>query len=189
VGRDRLLDRGVVVPTLTCDAEHLPFADASFDAALSTFGVMFVADPAAAAAELRRVVRPGGRIGLACWTPAGFIGEVLGLVGKHLPPPAGASSPLAWGTESRLVELFGPVAADIRSERREFVFRYLTPEHWLQVFRDFYGPVHKAFAALDGAAGERLAQDILALLRRRNRGGDGALVIPAEYLETVITRS
>ncbi|MDE2614697.1 MAG: class I SAM-dependent methyltransferase [Burkholderiales bacterium] len=188
-GAARAQAEGLQIDFRLADAEALPFADASFDAALSTFGVMFVADPAAAAAELRRVVRPGGRIGLACWTPAGFIGEVLGLVGKHLPPPAGASSPLAWGTESRLVELFGPVAADMRSQRREFVFRYLTPEHWLQVFRDFYGPVHKAFAALDGAAGERLAQDILALLRRRNRGGDGALVIPAEYLETVITRS
>lgn len=188
-GAARARAEGLAVEFRVADAEALPFADASFDVALSSFGVMFAADPRAAAGELLRVVRPGGRIALACWTPAGFIGELLRIVAEQVPPPAGAASPLAWGTESRLVELFGPAAADIRSQRREFVFRYRSPEHWLQVFRDFYGPTHKAFAALDEAGRGRLADNILALLQRRNRAADGTLVLPGEYLEAVIARA
>jgi SAM-dependent methyltransferase len=155
---------------------------------LSTFGVMFCADHRAAAAELLRVVRPGGRIGLACWTPTGFIGEVLKTVARHVPPPAGAPSALQWGTERHLVDLFGPGAADMRAERRDYVFRYRSAEHWLQMFREFYGPTHRAFAALDAAGRERLGADLLALLRERNRGGAESLVIPGEYLEVVIVR-
>lgn len=179
---------GLAVHFEVADAEALPFADASFDAALSTFGVMFCADHRAAAAELLRVVRPGGRIGLACWTPTGFIGEVLKTVARHVPPPAGAPSALQWGTERHLVDLFGPGAADMRAERRDYVFRYRSAEHWLQMFREFYGPTHRAFAALDAAGRERLGADLLALLRERNRGGAESLVIPGEYLEVVIVR-
>jgi ubiquinone/menaquinone biosynthesis C-methylase UbiE len=179
---------GLAVHFEVADAEALPFADASFDVALSTFGVMFCADHRAAAAELLRVVRPGGRIGLACWTPTGFIGEVLKTVARHVPPPAGAPSALQWGTERHLVDLFGPGAADMRAERRDYVFRYRSAEHWLQMFREFYGPTHRAFAALDAAGRERLGADLLALLRERNRGGAESLVIPGEYLEVVIVR-
>lgn len=179
---------GLAVHFEVADAEALPFADASFDVALSTFGVMFCADHRAAAAELLRVVRPGGRIGLACWTPTGFIGEVLKTVARHVPPRAGAPSALQWGTERHLVDLFGPGAADMRAERRDYVFRYRSAGHWLQMFREFYGPTHRAFAALDAAGRERLGADLLALLRERNRGGAESLVIPGEYLEVVIVR-
>jgi hypothetical protein len=133
-----------------------------------------------------RVVRPGGRIGLANWTPDGFIGELFKVIGAYLPPPAGLKSPALWGTEPHMVELFGARAADIRCVRRDFQFRYASPAHWLQVFRDYYGPTHKAFAALDAPAQARLADDITALLVRRNRGGSHSLVVPGAYLEVVV---
>ena len=171
------------------DAESLPFADASFDVVLSTFGVMFTPDHARAARELLRVTRSGGRIGLANWTPEGFIGELFRTVGKHVPPPAGLRSPALWGAEPHLVELFGPNAADIRCQRRDFVFRYRSPAHWLDVFRRFYGPTHVAFAALPEDRRDGLAADIIALLERRNTGGEHSLVVPGEYLEVVVTRA
>lgn len=170
------------------DAESLPFGDAAFDVALSTFGVMFAADHGRAAAELLRVVRPGGRIGLANWTADGFLGDVFRAIAEHSPPPAGAPSPLAWGSERRMVELFGPESADIACRRRHFSFRYRSPAHWLAVFRNFYGPTLKAFAALDPPGQERLAASLTAVLERRNVAGPGSLVVPAEYLEVVIVK-
>jgi hypothetical protein len=138
--------------------------------------------------ELTRVVRPGGRIGLASWTPEGFIGQLFKLMSAFVPPPAGLRSPVAWGAETRLVELFGPRASGIRTERKQYVFRYRSAEHWIEVFREYYGPMHKAFAALDEAGQAALARALLDLLRRLNRGNGQALVIPAEYLEAVVTR-
>ena len=135
-----------------------------------------------------RVTKPGGRIGLANWTPEGFIGRLFKVIGAHLPPPAGLKSPALWGTEARLQELFGASASQIRCERRHFNFRFASPAHWVQVFRDFYGPTHKAFAALPGAKGEALERDIVALLSEFNRAGAGSLVVPSEYLEVVITK-
>jgi len=170
------------------DAEALPFADASFDAAVSTFGVMFVADHARAAAELLRVCKPGGKIGLANWTPDGFIGQLFRTIGKHRPPPAGAKSPALWGTRARLGELFEAGARSIKAAERHFVFRYRSPEHWLEVFRNYYGPTLKAFAALDAPAQAALERDLLALIDQFNRSGDGTMVVPSEYLEIVITR-
>ncbi|HEX2114249.1 MAG TPA: class I SAM-dependent methyltransferase [Alphaproteobacteria bacterium] len=131
------------------DAEALPFGDGAFDVVVSTFGVMFTPDQERAAAELVRVCRRGGKIGLANWTPDGFIGQLFKTIGKHLPPPAGVKSPALWGTRARLVELFEPHATSIKSAQRNFVFRYRSPEHWLDIFRTYYGPVLKAFAALD----------------------------------------
>ncbi|SFU73588.1 Methyltransferase domain-containing protein [Pseudoduganella namucuonensis] len=170
------------------DAEALPFADGGFDAALSTFGVMFTPDHVRAAGEMLRVVRPGGRIGLANWTPEGFIGQLFKTIGQHLPPPAGLKSPGMWGNEEYLNGLFGAQAAHIHAERKIFNFRYASAAHWLQVFRDFYGPVHKAFAALDAGAGQALEHDIMALLERFNTAGQASLVVPAEYLEVVIRK-
>ena len=170
------------------DAEALPFADASFDAVVSTFGVMFVADHARAAAELLRVCKPGGKIGLANWTPDGFIGQLFKTIGKHRPPPAGAKSPALWGTRARLGELFEAGARSIKAAERHFVFRYRSPEHWLEVFRNYYGPTLKAFAALDAPAQAALERDLLALIDQLNRSGDGTMVVPSEYLEIVITR-
>lgn len=170
------------------DAEALPFTDASFDVVLSTFGVMFTPDQERAAAEMVRVCKRGGRIGLANWTPDGFIGQLFKTIGKHVPPPAGARSPALWGTRARIAELFEPHATSIKSAQREFVFRYRSPEHWLEVFKTYYGPVLKTFAALEAPAQKGLADDLLSLVARFNRSGDATMVVPAEYLEVVITR-
>jgi ubiquinone/menaquinone biosynthesis C-methylase UbiE len=180
---------GLNVTYQVADAEALPFADETFEVALSTFGVMFAPQHLTSANELLRVVRGGGRIGLANWTPEGFIGQLFKVIGAHVSPPAGLKSPALWGTEPYMVELFGSQAASIRTERRVFNFRYFSAEHWLQVFRDYYGPTHKAFAALDQKGQTALAANISALLERLNVGGPGSLVVPAEYLEVVIVRN
>jgi SAM-dependent methyltransferase len=187
-GAERAAAEGLTVDFRVADAEALPFDDSSFDAALSTFGSMFTPDHARTAAEMLRVVRSGGRIGLACWTPEGFIGQLFKLVGKHVPPPAGLQPPALWGTEPHIVQLFGRQATDIRCVRRNFNFRYESPAHWVQVFRDYYGPIHKAFLALDPEAQAKLTVDIEALLNRLNRGGRSSLVVPGEYLEAVIVK-
>jgi ubiquinone/menaquinone biosynthesis C-methylase UbiE len=180
---------GLPMTIQTADAENLPFGDGEFDVALSTFGVMFAPNQARAAAQLRRVVRTdGGRIGLANWTPEGFVGQLFRTIGRFVPPPTGLTSPAAWGTETRIVELFGPEARDLRCERKQYVFRYLSAEHWIDVFRRFYGPVHKAFAALDAQGQAALHQAMLELLARFNRGGSDTLIVPGEYLEVVVTK-
>ena len=187
-GRRRAEAEGLAVRFQVADVEALPFDDGQFDVVLSTYGVMFAPDQQRSSAEMLRVLRPGGRIGLANWTPEGFIGRLFKTIGAHLPPPAGLKSPALWGTEARLQELFGHAACRIRCERRSFNFRYRSPAHWVQVFRDFYGPTHKAFAALPGARGDALERDIVALLAEFNSAGSLSLVVPAEYLEVVITK-
>ncbi len=187
-GRERARAEGLEVRFQVADAEQLPFDDASFDVVLSTFGAMFTPDHGRSAREMLRVLRPGGRIGLANWTPEGFIGRLFKVIGAHAPPPAGLKSPALWGTEPHLVELFGAQAAQIRCERRHFNFRYRSPGHWLQVFRDFYGPTHKAFGALDAAGQQALERDITALLEQMNVAGSASLVVPGEYLEVVVTK-
>lgn len=179
---------GLDVRFQVADAEALPFADESFDVALSTYGVMFAPNHYQAARELTRVVHSGGRIAMANWTPEGFIGQLFRLIGRYVPPPAGVQSPALWGSEPRIVELFGPVATDIRCVRRNFNFRYLSASHWLDVFRNFYGPTHKAFGALDESQRGRLSEDIMALLEGLNTDGARSLVVPGEYLEVVITK-
>jgi ubiquinone/menaquinone biosynthesis C-methylase UbiE len=170
------------------DAEALPFQAGSFDAVVSTFGVMFTPDQDRAAAEMIRVCRRGGRIGLANWTPEGFIGQVFKTIGKHLPPPAGVKSPALWGTRARIAELFDQNASSVKSAQRQFVFRYRSPEHWLHVFKTWYGPMLKAFAALEPAGQSALQRDLLALVGQFNRSADETMVVPSEYLEVVITR-
>jgi SAM-dependent methyltransferase len=187
-GAARAKAEGLAVAFQTADAEALPFADAGFDVALSTFGAMFTPQHTRTADEMMRVVRGGGRIGLANWTPEGFIGQLFKVIGAYLPPPAGLKSPALWGTEPHVVELFGAQAASIRCERRNFNFRYLSATHWLEIFRTYYGPTHKAFAALDASGQTGLAADITALLERMNTGGQKSLVVPAEYLEIVIVK-
>ncbi|MFO1323862.1 MAG: class I SAM-dependent methyltransferase [Burkholderiales bacterium] len=187
-GRARAQAEGLDVHFQVADAEALPFADGSFDVVLSTFGVMFAPDHARSAREMMRVLRAGGRIGMANWTPEGFIGRLFKVIGAHLPPPAGLKSPAMWGTPAHLDALFGADAAQIRFERRHFNFRYRSAAHWLQVFRDFYGPTHKAFAALDANGALALARDITALLEELNVAGPESLVVPGEYLEIVVTK-
>jgi ubiquinone/menaquinone biosynthesis C-methylase UbiE len=187
-GRTRAEAEGLSVRFQEADAENLPFADASVDAVLSSFGVTFTPAQERAAAELARVCRPGGRIGLANWTPEGFIGQLFKIIGRYAPPTTGLSSPLLWGTRARLDALFGRAAKAIRAEPRHFTFRYRSPEHWVEVFRACYGPMTRLYAALDTAKQDELTRDILALIARGNRAGDGGMVLPAEYLEVVIER-
>jgi ubiquinone/menaquinone biosynthesis C-methylase UbiE len=169
------------------DAEALPFGDASFDAVVSTFGCMFAPHAERVAAELVRVCKRGGRIGMANWTPEGFIGQLFKTIGAHVPPPAGVASPALWGSRGRLGELF-EAHGEVRAELRQFMFRYRSPQHMLDIFRSFYGPVLKAFAALDEGKQAALASDLLALMARFNRAEDGTLVLPSDYLQIVITR-
>jgi ubiquinone/menaquinone biosynthesis C-methylase UbiE len=186
--RERAAAERLDIELREADAEALPFADGRFDVVVSTFGVMFTPDQDRAAAELVRVCRRGGKIGLANWTPEGFIGQLFKTIGKHLPPPAGARSPALWGTRARIAELFEPHAASIKSAQRNFVFRYRSPAHWIEIFRTYYGPLLKAFAALEPARRETLQHDLEVLIDRFNRSGDGTMVVPSEYLEIVITR-
>jgi SAM-dependent methyltransferase len=185
-GRMRAAAEGLSVEFREADAEALPFADASFDVVVSTFGVMFTPNQEQAAAELLRVCKAGGKIGLANWTPDGFIGQLFKTLGKYVAPPAGAKSPALWGTRARLSELFGAGAAGIKTEPRHFVFRYRSPEHFLDVFKTYYGPMLKAFAALDGTRQQGLRRDLLALIGTMNRATDGSMALPSEYLEIVI---
>jgi ubiquinone/menaquinone biosynthesis C-methylase UbiE len=187
-GRARAVAEGAAIDFKEADAENLPFEDSSFDLVLSTFGVMFTPNQERAASELLRVCKPRGKVGLANWTPEGFIGQVFRTLGKYLPPPAGAKSPALWGTSQRLNEMFDAGANSIRAESRLFNFRYRSPEHFLEIFKTYYGPVLKAFAALDPAKQQQLENDLHALIVRMNRASNGSLVVPSEYLEVVITK-
>jgi ubiquinone/menaquinone biosynthesis C-methylase UbiE len=187
-GRARAAAEGLNIEFREADAEALPFADETFDAVLSTFGVMFTANQDQAAAELVRVCRPGGKIGLANWTPESFVGQMFKILGTHLPPPAGLKPPSLWGTRDRLAGLFGSRATSIAVESRHFVFRYRSAEHWLEIFKMYYGPTFKAYAALDTATQSVLTRELLALVDRFNRYSSGTMLVPSEYLEVVITR-
>ena len=186
-GRARAKAEGLSIEFKTADAEALPFADNSFDMVVSTFGVMFATNHDKAAAELLRVCKRGGKIGLANWTPEGFIGQMFKILGKYLPPPAGTRPPPSWGARVRLDEMFG-AAADIEAKPRNFNFRYRSPEHFVEIFRNFYGPTLKAFEALDEANRRGLNDDLIALIRRMNKATDGTMVVASEYLETIITK-
>ena len=187
-GRERAQADRLSVIFREADAEALPFDAASFDVVLSTFGVMFTPNQQQAAAEMMRVCRPGGKIGLANWTPESFIGQLFKTIGKHVPPPAGAPSPAQWGNRAHLDHLFA-AKGSVAAESRHFVFRYESAEHWIEIFRNYYGPVVKAFEALDAAGAVALETDINALLEKFNTAKDGTLVIPSEYLEVVVTKN
>jgi hypothetical protein len=149
---------------------------------------MFTADQDKAAAELLRVCKPGGKIGLANWTPDGYIGRLFKTLGKHLPPPAGVKSPALWGPRARITEMFGAQASNIVAEPRMFAFRYRSPQHCLDVFKTFYGPMLKAYAALDASGQAALTRDLLDLIAEFNRADDGTMVVRGEYLEVVVTK-
>ncbi len=187
-GRARALAEGLPIEFKEADAENLPFSDGSFDTVISTFGVMFTPNQDKAAAELLRVCKSGGQIGLTNWTPDGFIGQLFRTLGKYLPPPAAAKSPALWGTRARLTEMFASGTSWIKTEPRIFNFRYRSPTHFVEVFKTFYGPVLKAFAALDTVHQTRLEEDIYDLIARMNKAEDGTMVVPSEYLEVVMMK-
>jgi ubiquinone/menaquinone biosynthesis C-methylase UbiE len=187
-GRARAAAEGLRVTFEKGDAEALPVADASYDVVLSTFGAMFAPNQEQAARELLRACRPGGRIGLASWTPDGWIGEMLRIVGRHVPPPAGLRPPTRWGTEEGVRELFGHGIVAPRATRQSFVWRFASAQQYLDLFRTYYGPVLKAFGALDGTGQEALARDLVEAVERFNRSEDGTLLVPSEYLEIVATK-
>ena len=182
-GRARAGAEGLDVRFEQADAENLPYPDGKFDAVLSTFGVMFTPNQDKAAAELVRVCKPGGKIGLANWTPAGFIGQVFKVMGSYIPPAAGIKSPMLWGSEERLRELFPGQRVEV--SRKQFVFRYRSPRHWLDTFRTYYGPMNKAFDALPSVKQESLSDDLTALASRMNRAED-SMVVPSEYVEIIV---
>lgn len=170
------------------DAEALPYADASFDAVISTFGVMFTPNQEQAASELMRVCKTGGKIGMANWTPDSFIGQLFKTIGQYMPPPPGVKSPALWGTRARLDELFQGRAKLVAATSREFMFRYRSPAHWIEVFRTYYGPLNKAFAAMDADRQTAFRHELMTMLASGNRSGDETLVLPGEYLEIVMER-
>ena len=185
-GRMRASAEGMAVQFEVADAENLPYPDASFDIVVSTFGVMFTPDQERAASELARVCKPGGKIGMANWTPTSFIGELFKLIGRYIPPPAGIKSPSLWGTEERLRVLFGERVDTLVTERKHFVFRYRSPQHWFDTFRTYYGPMQKAFMAVGADKQESFSADVIKLVQHFNRTADGSMVVPSEYLEVVI---
>ena len=186
-GKERAQAEHLQIRFAQADVEDLPFNDNQFDVVLSTFGVMFAPNHQQSANEMSRVVRKGGRIGLANWTPAGFIGQLFKTIGKYVPPPAGVQSGALWGTEAHLRDLFP--GHKIETASRIFNFRYKSAAHFLEIFRNFYGPTHKAFGSLDADKQAALAADITTLLASLNRGGDKSLVVPSEYLEAVVTKA
>ncbi len=187
-GRVRADAEGLDIRFEKADAESLPYADNTFDNVVSTFGVMFAPDHTTSAQELIRVCKPGGKIGMANWTPSGFIGQLFKIIGQYVPPPAGVSSPALWGTEEFLQENFGDRAEKIAIRSNMFYFRYASPQHWVDVFRTYYGPFHKAILALDDDQGAQLQHDALKLISKLNVAKDGTMVLPSEYLEIVIRK-
>jgi ubiquinone/menaquinone biosynthesis C-methylase UbiE len=188
-GRIRAEAEQLDVQFVEGDAEDLRFPDASFDAVLSIYGVMFAPDHHRASAELARVCRPGGLIALASWTPEGFIGETFRIFSSYLPPAPGLQPPVRWGDEGYLDALFGQVAASVTSYRRTAVFRFRSAEENVDFFRTYYGPTLRAFESLDPPRREAMHNDLLVLARRYDRnGGTGPIAITADSLETVIVR-
>jgi ubiquinone/menaquinone biosynthesis C-methylase UbiE len=185
VGRSRAAAEGLHVTFQEGDAEHLPFADASFDVVLSTAGVMFTPNQEKAASELLRVCCSGGKIGLVNWTPTGFVGDLFRTIGKYVPPAPGLKPGTLWGTEERLRELFGDGIASLQATTGNFMYRYRSVAHWMEVLGTYYGPIVTALQSLDAAGQQGLSQEIIGLLERYNRAKDGTLVVPVEYLQTV----
>ena len=188
-GRMRAEAEALDVEFRVADAEKLPFAEDAFDAVVSTFGVMFAPDQQSAARELVRTCRSGGKIGMANWTPESFIGQVFKTLGRHLAPPAGVKSPALWGTRSWIGETFGSHAANIAVTDQTFMFRYASPDHFLDVFRTYYGPVHRAFLALPPAGQTALEADLRGTIAQFNTATDGTMRVPSVYAEVIVTRA
>lgn len=187
-GRARAEAEGLAVRFQVADVEQLPFETASFDAVVSTFGVMFAPNQLQSAGEMSRVCRPGGHIGMANWTPDGFIGSLFKALGKHVAPPPGLNSPALWGSKPWISDVFAGNAQSVTINERNFVFRYGSPDEFVDFFKTYYGPVHKAFLALDPSGRTALEADLMALIDRFNTASDGSMRVPSAYAEIVITK-
>ncbi len=185
-GKKRCEANAFAVKFQQADAENLPFSDDQYDAVLSTFGVMFTPNQTQSAAELIRVCKQGGKIGMTNWTPDGFIGQLFKLIGQYVPPPSGVQSPANWGSEAFIQDQFG-ACTRIETRKRHFNFRYQSPSHWIDLFRNYYGPIHKAFSALDVSTAANFEADINELIQRLNVSATDNMVLPSEYLEISIT--
>jgi ubiquinone/menaquinone biosynthesis C-methylase UbiE len=185
-GQERAAAERLPISFQLADAEALPFADGEFDAVTSTFGVMFAPDQKTAAAEMQRVCRPGGKIGLANWTPNSFIGQLFRTLGGYVPPAPGLTSPALWGTRERIEELFDAAAA-ITVTEHHFAMRYRSAQHWIDTWRSIYGPLQKAFEGLDPQRQQALETDLIALIESMSVACDGTMVVPSKYLEIVVT--
>ena len=188
-GRERAAAERLEIEFVEGDAESLPFEDESFDVVMSIYGAMFAPDQQQAASELLRVCKPGGRIGMANWVPDGFIGEMFMTSAKHAPPPPGVDPPVLWGTEERLRELFGEKISELRVERRTLVQRFYSVDHWLNIYRTYFGPAKVAFERVGPEGEDALESDLRAMLDRNNTAGERALVIPADYLMVTATKA
>ena len=187
-GRRRAEAEGLTVDFREGDAENLSFEDASFDVAVSTLGVMFAPDQDKAAEELLRVVKPGGTIAMVNWVPDGYIGELFKTIGKYVPPPPGLKPPFRWGTEEGLDELLNSGIGSLQTRRRTHVWRFPSARHHVEYMREYYGPLNKAFGALDEEGQKALERDLISLAERYDRSEDGTAVLHADYLEVVATR-
>lgn len=188
-GRERAQAERLQIEFKQGDAEELPFPDSSFDAVLSTFGVMFAPNQEKAAGEMLRVCKPGGKIGMANWTPDGFLGEMFKLPGKYIPKPPGLDPPVLWGTKERIQELFGGGSADIQVNPRQVVFRYLSVDHYIDFMRTHFGPTKITFEKLDPDKQNEYAEEMRGVLRSFHRGeGEKPIQVPSDYLEVVVTK-
>jgi ubiquinone/menaquinone biosynthesis C-methylase UbiE len=186
--RERARGERLALICEVADAEALPYASSSFDVVTSTFGAMFTPDHEKPALEMLRVCRPQGKIGLANWTPNGFIGQLFKTIGRYIPPAADLKSPALWGTKAHITELFGRDASAIRTDTKEFMFRYRSADHWIDTFKTFYGPVLKTFERLDARLQDALTGDLQTLIAHFNMASDGTMVVPGEYLQAIIVK-
>ncbi|HEY5977548.1 MAG TPA: class I SAM-dependent methyltransferase [Solirubrobacterales bacterium] len=188
-GRERAAAERLDVEFVEADAQELPFEDGAFDVAMSIYGAMFAPDQPKAAAELLRVVKPGGRIGMANWAPDGAVGTMFKTISKHAPPPPGVESPLRWGTEEGVRELFGDGISDLRLERRISRQPFRSADHYIDFFRSYFGPTQTAYERVGPDGEQALTDDLRAFLESANTAGDRALVLEAEYLRVIATRA
>jgi len=187
--RERAAAERLDVEFVEGDAAELPFGDAEFDVVTSVFGAMFAPDQEKAAAELLRVTRPGGRIGMGNWVPDGPVSEIFAIVAKHAPPPAGFTPPVLWGTENRVQELLGDGVTDLRMERRVSRQPFRSLDHYLEIFRSYFGPIKLAFDRVGPDGEAALEADLREQLEKCNTAGDRAFVLEPEYLQVVATRA
>jgi len=188
-GRMRAHAEGLPVMFDLADAENLPYADNSFDVVLSVFGAMFAPNQQQVASELLRVCKPGGKIGMANWTPDGWVGEQHSTLASHVPPPPGLRSPMLWGSEGHLRDLFGSGVSDIRIEKRSVEFRYLSIDHFVGFMRSYFGPFKSVFDALDETGQVQLTTDLTEMAARYNRSGNDTFLGPGDYLEVVAVKA